>query len=293
MQVREQHGTLVRRAVKDYPLGHSTSEQRRLAEQGLILRPLTERFFRDAGIGLGMHVLDVGCGVGDVTCLAAELVGSMGSVVGVDFAGPVLTTARSRALARDIDWVRFVEADVTTLTLNALDARPFDAVVGRLVLMYQADATAVVRRLARLVRPGGVVAFLEGVVLPAQGWPVRPLYTTWIARVLETFERSRATIDMGLRLHQIFLDAGLPAPDARLEGVVIAGADTRGFHWFSDLIRSMAPAMERMGVVRPDPDELDTLADRLLAEATAAPGAVCGLALGGAWARTPGLEPRR
>ena len=159
MQVREQHGTLVRRAVEDYPLGHSTSEQRRLAEQGLILRPLTERFFRDAGIGPGMHVLDVGCGVGDVTCLAAELVGSMGSVVGVDFAGPVLTTARSRAQARAIDWVRFVQADVTTLTLSALDARPFDAVVGRLVLMYQADATAVVRRLSRLVRPGGAVAF--------------------------------------------------------------------------------------------------------------------------------------
>lgn len=287
MQVREQHSHFTRRAVEDYPLGHSVPEQRRLAEQALILRPFTERLFRDAGLQLGMQVLDVGCGVGDVTCLAAELVGSMGGAVGVDFAGSVLATARSRALARGIDWVRFVEGDVATLTLDDLECGPFDAVVGRLVLMYQANATAVLRRLARMVRPGGIVAFLEGVVLPAQPWPRRPLYADWVGRVLETFDRSGATIDMGLRLHHAFLEAGLPAPETRLEGVIVAGADGRGFRWFSDLVRSMAPAMERYGIARAGEDELHTLDERLTAEAAAAPGAVCTLALGGAWARLP------
>ena len=286
MQVREQQRSLTRRAVEDYPLGHSIPEQRRLAEQGLILRPLTERFFRDAGIGRGMHVLDAGCGVGDVTCLAAELVGSMGTAVGVDFAGPVLATARARAQARGIDWARFVEADISTLTLDRLECGPFDAVVGRLVLMYQADPSAVLRRLSRLVRPGGIVAFLEGVLLPARAWPARPLYAGWIGRVLETFERSGATTDMGLRLPQAFLDAALPAPDTRLEGIVCSGADVPGLQWFSELVRSMAPAMARLGVARVGEDELELLADRLVDEAMAAPGAVCNLALGGAWAQT-------
>jgi ubiquinone/menaquinone biosynthesis C-methylase UbiE len=39
------------------------------------LEPLTERLFREAGIGAGQRVLDVGFGVGDVAMLAARLVG--------------------------------------------------------------------------------------------------------------------------------------------------------------------------------------------------------------------------
>ena len=37
-----------------------------------------------AGIGLGMTVLDLGCGAGDVSFVAAELVGPQGQVIGVD-----------------------------------------------------------------------------------------------------------------------------------------------------------------------------------------------------------------
>ena len=50
-----------------YVLGHAPEELRRLILQAGILRPLTLRLLHDAGIGLGMRVLDLGCGVGDVT----------------------------------------------------------------------------------------------------------------------------------------------------------------------------------------------------------------------------------
>jgi hypothetical protein len=49
-----------------YALGRSDDEHARLTEQANFLRPLTERFFRKAGIAPGMKVLDVGSGVGDV-----------------------------------------------------------------------------------------------------------------------------------------------------------------------------------------------------------------------------------
>src|SRR5438309_1192712 len=63
-----------------YVLGHSPSEIRRLVSQAAILRPITERLLRTAGVGRGMRVLDLGCGAGDVSMLAAELVGPSGSV---------------------------------------------------------------------------------------------------------------------------------------------------------------------------------------------------------------------
>jgi SAM-dependent methyltransferase len=285
MQVRANHSAGVS-APGDYLLGHDRKEQLRLAEQGVILRPTTERLLRDAGVRPGMRVLDVGCGVGDVTCLVAEIVGPTGAVVGVDFAGSVLATARSRVARRGLGWARFVEGNIASVPLSRLATEPFDAVVGRLVLMYQPDPTSVLRHLAAMVNPGGVVVFQEGVAFAPRPWPHRPLYAECLQRLLGTFERSGATMDMGLRLHQVFLDAGLPAPEVHLDGIVVAGADARGFRWLADVVRSALPGMERHGIATADDVQVDTLADRLMQEALESPGTVCGLGLGGAWART-------
>jgi len=65
----------------DYLLGSSDREHERLIRQAVRIAPLTERFLREAGIGPGQRVLDVGSGVGDVAMLAARLVGSAEEVV--------------------------------------------------------------------------------------------------------------------------------------------------------------------------------------------------------------------
>jgi len=65
----------------DYVLGHTSVEQQRLIRQARVLAPLTERFLREAGISSGMCVLDIGCGMGDVTMIAAQLVGSAGQSI--------------------------------------------------------------------------------------------------------------------------------------------------------------------------------------------------------------------
>src|ERR1700730_18592339 len=67
-----------------YVLGHSQDEIGRLIDQAAIIRPTTERLLRSAGIERGMHVLDLGCGAGDVSMLAGKLVGPSGSVLGID-----------------------------------------------------------------------------------------------------------------------------------------------------------------------------------------------------------------
>ena len=79
----------------EYVLGRSERESQRLVKQSIFLRPSTERVFRKAGITAGMRVLDIGCGAGDVSFLAAELVGPTGSVVGVDRDPGVLVLAQT------------------------------------------------------------------------------------------------------------------------------------------------------------------------------------------------------
>ena len=68
--------------VSQDALGSTDAEHGRLMRQGARLAPLTERLFREAGIGPGQRVLDRGSEVGDVAMLAAWMLGSSGEVVG-------------------------------------------------------------------------------------------------------------------------------------------------------------------------------------------------------------------
>jgi len=89
---------------------------------------------RDAGIAAGQRMLDVGCGSGSVTRLAAELVGESGLAVRIDRSAQVLATARCHVADLNLQQASFVECG-----LAAFDAgEPFDAVIGRFVLVHQA-----------------------------------------------------------------------------------------------------------------------------------------------------------
>ncbi len=70
--------------TSDYALGSTDAEHLRLIRQAKWLAVHTERLFREAGIGPGQRVLDLGSGVGDVALIAARLVGPAGAVVGIE-----------------------------------------------------------------------------------------------------------------------------------------------------------------------------------------------------------------
>ena len=138
-------------------LGHSPAEIQRLKNQATMLRRVTERLLRNAGIEAGMRVLDLGCGAGDVSMLAAELVGPEGSVVGIDRSQEVLSVAKERARECGLRQISFVQASI-----EAFSARePFDLVMGRYILIHQSEPVSLLRKAARLVRPGGALAFHE------------------------------------------------------------------------------------------------------------------------------------
>jgi ubiquinone/menaquinone biosynthesis C-methylase UbiE len=140
-----------------HALGHAAAEIQRLANQAAMLRPITERLLRSAGINAGVRVLDLGCGAGDVSMLAAELVGPGGSVVGIDRSQEVLKVARERAQEAGLRQIRFVRASVEEFVVDEL----FDLVIGRYILVHQPEPVAFLRKAARLVRPGGALAFHE------------------------------------------------------------------------------------------------------------------------------------
>lgn len=218
----------------------------------------TRRLLVDAGIGRGMRVVDIGCGIGDVALLASELVGGSGEAVGLDRNVGPLAVARERASSLGITNVLFAEGDFESLSREG--AR-FDAAVGRRVLMYQPDAVVALTLLARAVRSGGLVVFHEhdATMVPASlvSMPLHQQAQTWIREMLQ---REGANLHMGFDLYAALTKAGLAVEQVRAEAIVA----TPGIRYdVAGIVRAVLPRIVSHGVASEDAIAIDTLERRL------------------------------
>lgn len=249
----------------EYPLGYSDQESRRLASQGALLEELTEDVFRRAGLRAGMSVLDLGCGVGDVSLLAARMVGPSGRVLGVDRAASSVQTSRQRAASIGVVNVSFEEADLTTFETE----QTFDAIVGRLVLLYLPEPAATLRRLSRALRPGGIVTFQEYDMSQISQAPAGELFERVNGWLMAAFAAAGAERDMGTRLYATFLRAGLPPPSMTAATQIACGPASPGYEYTVGVVRSLLPLIERAGIASAAEVDIDTLAARIREDAVA------------------------
>jgi len=267
----------------NYILGHSEAEIRRLQMQAAILRPITERLLRCAGIQPGMRVLDLGSGAGDVAMLAAELVGPSGSVIGIDRNPQVLSIATQRARSRGLAYLTFQEASADTF----LDKVRFDLVVGRYVLIHQTDPAAFLRAAAQLAKPGGSIAFHELRLRDAcHSVPQVPLWDLIDTLLRLAFSTALPHYDAGDRLIQHFNDAGLPEPNLFCETHILGTADAPYYAWAVDTLRSLLPQLRRIGIVAEELIDMATLERRLREAILVAHSQVAGPPQICVWART-------
>ena len=265
-----------------YSLGSHHQERQRLAYQASLLDQITDRFLCGAGLRAGMRVLDVGCGLGDVAMLAAQILGPRGEVIAIDTDPTMLAAAEERAERARLR-VQLVQADVTDLDLGELR---FDAAIGRLILMHVPDPVSAVRAAAAHVRPGGIVAFQEFTTSATRVHPPLPTTQAALDRISETFERVGADSQAGDNLRPIFLSAGLPEPELRAESLIGGAADSPVFDMITGVTQTLRPAMERLGLARPGEIDPQALGEELRREIEDAAGVVAAPPLVGAWART-------
>jgi arsenite methyltransferase len=103
--------------------------------------------------------VDIGCGVGHLTCELAREVGSTGRITGVDASADMLAGAAERARAEGLgDRIELRQGDATATGLPAASA---DFAVSVQTYSYVADVAAAIAEAARLLRPGGRLAVLE------------------------------------------------------------------------------------------------------------------------------------
>jgi len=264
-----------------YALGHATDELDRLVEQGRFFGDLTAQVLRQAGIARGMRVLDIGCGAGDVSFLAASLVGPEGTVIGVDRSPEAIDFATRRATVAGLANVRFIAGDVAELALD----EPVDALIGRLILMYFPDPAVTLRRLLGLLKPDGIAAFHEFDLAGTKSLPTCPLFEQTMGHIRQALTRAGADIQTGLKLGWIFREAGLPEPQMILGARVERGAASVVYEQVMQITRTLLPVIVRTGIATAEEIGIATLADRLREEAVALDATLVSPCFIGGWVR--------
>ena len=155
--------------------------------------------------------------------------------------------------------------------------RPFDAIIGRYVLMFQVDPVSMLRRFARHLKPGGVIVFHEPDWANARSLPPAPTYDRCLDWITDTSRLLRTECRMGAKLYASFVAAGLPGPKMR-ESTIIGGGSGASpwFYQIAEFVRTMPPEMARVGVTTAAEVDVETLVERLQREVAAGGGIITG-----------------
>ncbi|MGW5361796.1 class I SAM-dependent methyltransferase [Actinopolymorpha pittospori] len=132
---------------------------------------LTRHLFAGAAVGERDRVLDIGCGNGQSTRLAARRAVD-GHAVGVDLSGPMLGRARATAAQEHLTNVWFEQGDAQ---VHPFETGAFDLAISRAGIMFFGDPVAAFTNIGRALRAGGRFVFVCPRDVHLQEWFVAPM----------------------------------------------------------------------------------------------------------------------
>jgi len=218
--------------ARRYTLATGIEAAHRLEMLQEVWGPGTRAMALDAGLVPGMRVADIGCGVGTVTMMFAELVGPGGSVIGVDVSSAQLEQARGRAARMrphvGVSPVEFVQADAVA---TGLPGDSFDFVFCRFLLLHLPQPRAGLAEMRRILRPGGIL-YIEDADL-ASAYTVPPSAIESFGVLYPKLGAARGLdYRLGRRLHQLVLEADFGELMVRLnQPALLAGPGKRIGEW--------------------------------------------------------------
>jgi 2-polyprenyl-3-methyl-5-hydroxy-6-metoxy-1,4-benzoquinol methylase len=177
----------------------------------------------------GLEVLDVGCGPGTITVDLARRV-APGRVVGLDRDADVVAGAQAGAEAAGVTNLSFSVGDI--YALEAPDAS-YDVVHAHQVLQHLTDPVAALRELARVTRPGGLIAVRDSDYAGFSWFPASEGLDRWLALYRTVARSNGAEPDAGRRLRSWAMAAGLT--DVVASAATWCFAAPADVAWWSDL----------------------------------------------------------
>lgn len=234
----------------EYVLGTHEEESNRLGLQNRLWSASAHQLWERAGLRPGEAVLDVGCGPGHATVELAEIVGPSGRVLAVDESPLFLKHLHDRVSARRLHNVERLLGDAQQLdSLLPRESGKIDLAYARWVLCFVPDPEALVRGVAKLLRPGGRFAVQDYFNYESMSIaPKDDAFTKVILAIGKSWRSRGGDPDIVSRLPALFRKHGLELADIRLNQRV-ARPNSTIWAWPDSFWKSYLPRMVEMGVI--------------------------------------------
>jgi len=230
---------------EEYIMGRTSEEYQRLLFQAKFWETATQRVLQQAGLREGMQCLDIGCGPGEVMRLMGESVGSKGHVTGVDVDGKLGNEALGVLQATTESQFAFIETDVEAT--DDIPGAPFDVTFTRITILQLKDPIAILRKMLRWTKPGGVVVVQEYDFRTWDPYPAHEAMAEAIRIFNTVMEKSGRDVHLGNKLPTHFVEAGLGAPDDTDVAGLLTGFDVGG-RMEQAVYNSIFPTAQKMGL---------------------------------------------
>jgi ubiquinone/menaquinone biosynthesis C-methylase UbiE len=207
----------------EYSLATGEAAVRRLSALHRVYSPVGRRVLLQAGLTPGMHVADLGCGIGAVTRMLADMVGPAGSVTGIDANAAQLEQAAHLCQKEGFSNVSFRETDAC---VTGLPRESFDLVYCRFLLLHLPDPAACLREMRDLLKPGGLLVVEDGDLASATSHP--PTALTAFADLFSRLGPTRGlSYSLSINLYHLVKAAGFSAPEIEIHQPVLCRGEER------------------------------------------------------------------
>jgi ubiquinone/menaquinone biosynthesis C-methylase UbiE len=214
----------------EYVLGGSEAELRRLRAQAAEHEESSRWLLEAVGLREGSRVLDVGCGPIGILPLLAEAVGVSGEVVGLEREPRFVAMARAEMARLGLTNVTIVEGDALS---SSLEAGSFDLVHERLVMVNVPERGDLVRTMAALAAPGGIIALQD---IDNISWTCEPAHDSWTVLLdlfHDVFRAGGGDPFVGRRLPGLMRQAGVLNVRSRVTTALPGPEEYRRTHLLS------------------------------------------------------------
>lgn len=241
------------RTQREYVLGTHRAELERLGFQHRLWSHAASSLWERAGIKPGMDVLDIGAGPGFAALDLAQLTGPSGSVLGIDESEAYVAFANEQAKDRMLPHARFVLGDAIDLDALDLADASFDIVYIRWLLCFVSKPQAVIRSVARLLKPGGVVCIQD--YFRYESMCVAPrseIFETVIKAIDASWRDHGGNPDTMGDLPQLALEHGLALEHIARVEVGTARPGSTMWHWPDSFWKVFLPRLVEMHYLSED-----------------------------------------
>jgi 2-polyprenyl-3-methyl-5-hydroxy-6-metoxy-1,4-benzoquinol methylase len=189
----------------NYIISGGKDGKSRLDVLSRVLCNSTKSLLTAHGLGEGVSFLDVGCGGGNVTLMAAAVAGRKGQATGIDLDSKVLELARQDAETAGATNVRYHELSACDMTWKDW----FDMAYSRFLLSHLQRPAEVLQNMVESVKPGGSIVIEDIYFSGHFCYPACDAFSDYVRYYKQAAVNNGQNADIGPSLYGMFLDAGI------------------------------------------------------------------------------------